>query len=55
MSAFAPQDGVVYHTCSACARGMDGLWGWASVRTARAPRGGTEQDMRLALHDEYRS
>jgi len=27
VSAFARQDGVVYHTSSACARGLDGLWG----------------------------
>ncbi len=27
MSAFALQDGVVYHAYSAYARGLDGLWG----------------------------
>jgi predicted dithiol-disulfide oxidoreductase (DUF899 family) len=27
MSAFALEDGVVYHTYSAYARGLDGLWG----------------------------
>jgi Bacterial protein of unknown function (DUF899) len=27
MSAFALQDGVVYHTYSTCARGLDALWG----------------------------
>jgi predicted dithiol-disulfide oxidoreductase (DUF899 family) len=27
MSAFAHEDGVVYHTYSAYARGLDGLWG----------------------------
>src|SRR5437773_242707 len=27
MSAFAVQDGAVYHTYSAYARGLDGLWG----------------------------
>jgi predicted dithiol-disulfide oxidoreductase (DUF899 family) len=27
MSAFALEDGVVYHTYSAYARGPDGLWG----------------------------
>jgi len=41
MSAFALQDGVVYHTYSAYARGLDGLWGmhqWLD----RAPRGRNE-------------
>ncbi len=27
MSAFALEDGVVYHTYSTYARGLDGLWG----------------------------
>jgi len=27
MSAFALEDGVVYHTYSAYGRGVDGLWG----------------------------
>ena len=27
MSAFAYQDGVIYHTYSAYARGLDSLWG----------------------------
>ena len=27
MSAFALEDGVVYHTYSAYERGLDGLWG----------------------------
>src|SRR5262249_27700341 len=38
MSAFALEDGVVYHAYSAYARGLDGLWGmyqWLD----RAPRG----------------
>jgi predicted dithiol-disulfide oxidoreductase (DUF899 family) len=41
MSAFALDDGVVYHTYSAYARGVDGLWGmyqWLD----RAPRGRNE-------------
>jgi predicted dithiol-disulfide oxidoreductase (DUF899 family) len=40
MSAFAFEDGVVYHTYSAYARGLDGLWGmyqWLD----RAPKGAT--------------
>jgi predicted dithiol-disulfide oxidoreductase (DUF899 family) len=41
MSAFALEDGVVYHTYSAYSRGLDGLWGmyqWLD----RAPRGRNE-------------
>ena len=41
MSAFALEDGVVYHTYSAYARGLDGLWGmyqWLD----RAPKGRNE-------------
>ena len=41
ISAFALEDGVVYHTYSAYARGLDGLWGmyqWLD----RAPRGRNE-------------
>jgi predicted dithiol-disulfide oxidoreductase (DUF899 family) len=42
MSAFALEDGVVYHTYSAYARGLDGLWGmyqWLD----RAPKGRNEE------------
>ncbi|MDB5329434.1 MAG: hypothetical protein JWP03_585, partial [Phycisphaerales bacterium] len=42
MSAFVLEDGVVYHTYSAYARGLDGLWGmyqWLD----RAPKGRNEQ------------
>jgi predicted dithiol-disulfide oxidoreductase (DUF899 family) len=58
MSAFACEDGVVYHTYSAYARGLDGLWGmyqWLD----RAPRGrneGRSADAPLNFfrrHDEY--
>jgi predicted dithiol-disulfide oxidoreductase (DUF899 family) len=41
MSAFALENGVVYHTYSTYARGLDGLWGmyqWLD----RAPKGGNE-------------
>src|SRR5258708_7627012 len=41
MSAFALEDGVVYHVYSTYARGLDGLWGmyqWLDL----APRGGNE-------------
>jgi predicted dithiol-disulfide oxidoreductase (DUF899 family) len=52
MSAFALDDGVVYHTYSAYARGLDGLWGmyqWLD----RAPRGRNETDNWFRRHDEY--
>jgi predicted dithiol-disulfide oxidoreductase (DUF899 family) len=52
MSAFALEDGVVYHTYSAYARGLDGLWGmyqWLD----RAPRGRNEPDIWWRRHDEY--
>ncbi len=52
MSAFALEDGVVYHTYSAYARGLDGLWGmyqWLD----RAPRGRNEADVWWRRHDEY--
>ena len=52
MSAFALEDGVVYHTYSAYARGMDVLWGtyqWLD----RAPRGRNETGFWWRRHDEY--
>jgi predicted dithiol-disulfide oxidoreductase (DUF899 family) len=52
MSAFALDDGVVYHTYSAYARGLDALWGmyqWLD----RAPKGRNETGPWLRRHDEY--
>jgi predicted dithiol-disulfide oxidoreductase (DUF899 family) len=52
LSAFALEDGVVYHTYSAFARGLDGLWGmyqWLD----RAPKGRNEQGIWWRRHDEY--
>jgi predicted dithiol-disulfide oxidoreductase (DUF899 family) len=52
MSAFALEDGVVYHAYSAYARGLDGLWGmyqWLD----RAPKGRNETDFWWRRHDEY--
>jgi predicted dithiol-disulfide oxidoreductase (DUF899 family) len=52
MSAFALEDGAVYHTYSAYARGLDGLWGgyqWLD----RAPLGRNETDFWWRRHDEY--
>jgi len=52
MSAFALEDGVVYHTYSAYARGTDVLWGmWQWLD--RAPKGRNETGRWLRLHDEY--
>jgi len=52
MSAFVLEDGVVYHTYSTYARGLDGLWGmyqWLD----RAPKGRNEPDVWWRRHDEY--
>jgi predicted dithiol-disulfide oxidoreductase (DUF899 family) len=52
MSAFALEDGVVYHTYSAYARGLDGLWGmyqWLD----RAPKGRNENGLWWRRNDEY--
>lgn len=52
MSAFALNDGVVYHTYSAFERGLDVLWGmyqWLD----RAPLGRNETGFWLRRHDEY--
>jgi len=52
VSAFVLEDGVVYHTYSAYARGLDGLWGmyqWLD----RAPKGRNETDPWWRRHDEY--
>jgi predicted dithiol-disulfide oxidoreductase (DUF899 family) len=57
MSAFVLEGGVVYHTYSAYARGLDGLWGvyqWLD----RAPRGRNETGVSgiwWRRHDEYDS
>ncbi|BBK31256.1 putative dithiol-disulfide oxidoreductase (DUF899 family) [Stella humosa] len=52
MSAFALEDGVVHHTYSAYARGLDGLWG-AYQWLDRAPRGRNETGVWWRRHDEY--
>ena len=54
MSAFTLEDGVVYHTYSTYARGLDGLWGmyqWLD----RAPKGRNETGRGhwWRHHDEY--
>jgi predicted dithiol-disulfide oxidoreductase (DUF899 family) len=52
MSAFIQQDGAVYHTYSAYARGLDPIWAmyqWLD----RAPLGRNEQGIWWKRHDEY--
>src|SRR5712691_10061588 len=54
MSAFALEDGTVYHTYSTYARGLDILWGmyqWLD----HAPLGRNESGMWWRRHDEYDS
>ena len=52
VSAFALEDGVVYHTYSTYARGLDGLWGmWQWLD--RAPKGRNETGHWWRRHDEY--
>jgi predicted dithiol-disulfide oxidoreductase (DUF899 family) len=52
MSAFVLEDGAVYHSYSAYARGLDGLWG-AYQWLDRAPKGRNETDYWWRHHDEY--
>ena len=52
MSAFVLEDGVVYHSYSTYARGVDGIWGmypWLD----RAPKGRNETGVWWRRHDEY--
>jgi predicted dithiol-disulfide oxidoreductase (DUF899 family) len=52
LSAFARENGVIYHTYSTYARGLDILWGmyqWLD----RAPRGRNETGVWWRRHDEY--
>jgi predicted dithiol-disulfide oxidoreductase (DUF899 family) len=52
MSAFVLENGVVYHTYSTYARGLDGLWGmyqWLD----RAPKGRNETGIWWRRNDEY--
>jgi predicted dithiol-disulfide oxidoreductase (DUF899 family) len=53
MSAFVIEDGLVYHTYSTYARGLDILWStyqWLD----RAPKGRNEQDFWWRRRDEYK-
>jgi predicted dithiol-disulfide oxidoreductase (DUF899 family) len=52
LSTFVLEDGVVYHTYSTYARGVDGIWGmyqWLD----RAPKGRNETGVWWKRHDEY--
>ena len=52
LSAFVMENGVIYHTYSTYARGVDSLWGmfqWLD----RAPKGRNEQGVWWRRHDEY--
>jgi len=52
MSAFVLEEGVVYHTYSTYARGLDVIWGmyqWLD----RAPKGRNETGVWWRRHDEY--
>ena len=52
MSTFVLEDGVVYHSYSTYARGLDGLWGmfqWLD----RAPKGRNETGIWWRHHDSY--
>ena len=52
VSAFALEDGIIYHTYSTYARGVDGLWSmyqWLD----RAPKGRNETGLWWRRHDEY--
>jgi predicted dithiol-disulfide oxidoreductase (DUF899 family) len=52
VSAFVLEDGVVHHTYSAYARGVDGIWAmyqWLD----RAPKGRNETGIWWKRHDEY--
>jgi predicted dithiol-disulfide oxidoreductase (DUF899 family) len=52
MSAFVLEDGVIYHSYSTYARGLDGLWG-AYQWLDRAPKGRNETGYWWRRHDEY--
>ena len=54
LSAFVLEDGTVYHSYSAFARGLDGLWG-AYQWLDRAPKGRNEPTYWWRHHDKYKS
>jgi predicted dithiol-disulfide oxidoreductase (DUF899 family) len=52
LSAFVREDGVVYHTYSTYARGVDAIWG-AYHWLDRAPKGRNETGVWWRRHNEY--
>jgi len=52
LSAFVLEDGAVYHTYSAYARGVDGIWGMYQLLD-RASLGRNENGIWWRRHDEY--
>jgi len=52
LSAFALEDGAVYHTYSSYARGVDGFWGMYTLFD-RTPKGRNETGIWWRRHDEY--
>ena len=52
LSAFVLEDGVLYHTYSTYARGLDAIWG-AYQLLDRAPKGRNEAGVWWRRHDEY--
>ncbi|WP_217652766.1 DUF899 family protein [Modicisalibacter ilicicola] len=51
MSAFVLEDGIVYHSYSTYARGLDGLWGmyqWLDRATRKASGGAATMSMTRA-------
>lgn len=52
MSAFVMEDGAIYHSYSAYARGVDGVWG-AYAWLDRAPKGRNETGIWWRRNDEY--
>jgi predicted dithiol-disulfide oxidoreductase (DUF899 family) len=52
LSAFVLENGAVYHTYSAYARGLDALWGMYAWLD-RAPKGRNETGIWLRRRDEY--
>ncbi len=52
LSAFVRENGVIYHTYSTYARGLDGLWG-AYQWLDRAPKGRNEAGIWFRRRDEY--
>jgi predicted dithiol-disulfide oxidoreductase (DUF899 family) len=52
LSAFVLENGIIYHSYSSFARGVDGIWGmypWLD----RAPKGRNETGIWWRRHDEY--